>query len=90
MTSEEAQPCVKTAMKFMLLSSTHCIPLILNAGSHLFEAVRYRRSLHVLQSKGFLPSVNCLLFKCIPEALTCICMFYDVFFINLYNFFLTS
>lgn len=47
-----------------------------------------RRPLHdVLQSKSFFPVVTVYCWKCIPEALTCICMFYDNFFINLYNFF---
>lgn len=41
----------------------------------------------IKKKKGFLPSGNCLLFRCIPEALTVICMFFDLFFINLYNFF---
>lgn len=73
-------PIVSDSNVAMLLSSTHYIPLILSAGSRSFGC-----ALHVIQSKDFLPSGNCLLFRSIPDALTVLSIFSDIFFINSFS-----
>ena len=57
-------------MLFLLLPSSCSVPLNSQCWVSFTFKQCTRRSEYIIQSESFLPSGNCLLFKCIPDALT--------------------